>query len=124
MNDEGPPPLYRVFVRDLVIAVSIGIHAHEKRQRTRVRINAELEVALPLPKHDDVAEALDYETIVTGVKGLAEEKHFNLVETLADRVAALCLSDRRVRLARVSVEKLDIYPEAESVGVTLERRRG
>jgi len=38
--------------------------------------------------------------------------------------ATLCLSDRRVRMARVTVEKLDIYPEAESVGVTIERRQG
>ncbi len=124
MNDEGPPPLYRVFVRDLVLAVSIGIHAHEKRQRTRVRINAELEVALPLPRRDDFAEALDYETIVAGIKRIADAKHFNLVETLAGRVATLCLSDRRVRMARVTVEKLDIYPEAESVGVTVERSQG
>ncbi|HUK60560.1 MAG TPA: dihydroneopterin aldolase [Stellaceae bacterium] len=121
MSGAGPAPLYRVFVRDLVIAVSIGIHAHEKRQRTRVRINAELDVALPLPRNDDVEEALDYEGIVSGIKRIAEAKHFNLVETLAERVATLCLSDRRVRLTRVTVEKLDIYPEAQSVGCVIER---
>jgi dihydroneopterin aldolase len=119
---ESGGPHYRVFVRGLVHAVSIGIHAHEKRQRTRVRIDAELLVALALPQRDDVAEAVDYETIVTGIKRIADAKHFNLVETLADRIAALCTADRRVRAARVTVEKLDIYPEAESVGVTVERR--
>jgi 7,8-dihydroneopterin aldolase/epimerase/oxygenase len=124
VNDAGPAPLYRVFVRDLVLAVSIGIHAHEKRQRTRVRFNAELDVAVPLPVRDDVSEALDYEAIVAGIKGIAEAKHFNLVETLAERVASLCLSDRRVRMTRVTVEKLDTYPEAESVGCVIERVQG
>lgn len=118
-GDKG----YCVFVRDLVLAVSIGIHAHEKRQRGRVRINADLLIDRPLPAHDDFAGALDYETIVAGIKRIADGRHINLVETLADRVAALCLDDPRVRAVRVSVEKLDIYPEAGSVGVSLERVR-
>jgi dihydroneopterin aldolase len=115
-------PGYRVFVRNLVVAVSIGIHAHEKRQRARIRVNADLLVGARLPEHDDFTGALNYETIVGGIKRLADAKHINLVETLADRVATLCLGDPRVRAVRVTVEKLDIYPEAESVGVMVERR--
>ena len=116
-------PGYRIFVRDLVLAVSIGIHAHEKRQRARVRINAELLVGMRLPKNDDFTEVMNYETIVSGIKALAEGRHINLVESLADRVAQHCLKDRRVRAVRVAVEKLDIYPEADSVGVLVERRQ-
>ena len=114
---------YKIFVRDLVIAVSIGIHAREKRQRARLRINTELTLDMPVPRQDDFTEVLDYESIVAGIKTLAEAKHTNLVETFADRVAALCLNDKRVASVRVTVEKLDIYPEAESVGVTIERAR-
>jgi len=116
-------PGYRIFVRDLVLAVSIGIHAHEKRQRARVRVNAELLVGMRLPKNDDFTEVMNYETIVSGIKALAEGRHINLVESLADRVAQHCLKDRRVRAVRVAVEKLDIYPEADSVGVLVERRQ-
>lgn len=119
----GGEPVYRVFVRNLVIAVSIGIHAHEKRQRARIRVNADLLVGTRPPVNDDFAGAFDYEAIVSGIKGLAETRHINLVETFADRVANLCLGDRRVRAVRVTVEKLDIYAEAESVGVTIERGR-
>jgi dihydroneopterin aldolase len=121
--DHPGEPVYRVFVRDLVLAVSIGIHAHEKRQRTRIRVNAELLVGTPVPERDDFAEALDYEAIVAGIKTIADGRHINLVETFAARVASLCLGDARVRWVRVTVEKLDIYPEAESVGVVVERRR-
>ena len=116
-------PGYRVFVHDFVVAVSIGIHAHEKRQRARVRINADLLVGRALPAHDDFEAAVDYETVVSGIKRLADGRHINLVETLADRIAKLCLADPRVRAVRVTVEKLDIYPEAESVGVLVERVR-
>ena len=116
-------PVYRVFVRDLVVAVSIGIHAHEKRQRTRLRVTADLLVGAPLPSRDEFTEALNYEAIVADIKALADSKHINLVETFADRAATVCLGDTRVRAVRVTVEKLDIYPEAESVGVIVERRR-
>jgi dihydroneopterin aldolase len=114
---------YRIFVRNLVVAASIGIHAHEKRQRGRLRVSAELEIAAALPQADDFTEAVDYESIVAGIKRVAGTKHINLVESFADQVARLCLRDRRVRFVRVAVEKLDIYPEAESVGVVIERRR-
>ena len=115
-------PVYRVFVRNLVLAVSIGIHAHEKRQRARIRVNADLVIGTPLPERDDFSGALDYESIVAGIKKLADARHINLVETFADRIASLCLGDKRVRAVRVTIEKLDIYPEAESVGVMVERR--
>jgi len=121
---ENPAqPGYRIFVRDLVLAVSIGIHAHEKRQRARLRVNADLLVAAPVPPNDDFAQALNYETVVAGIKAAVGAAHINLVETFADRVAMRCLEDRRVQAVRVTVEKLDIYPEAESVGVMIERRQ-
>jgi 7,8-dihydroneopterin aldolase/epimerase/oxygenase len=116
-------PFYRIFVRDMVLAVSIGIHAHEKRQRARIRVGVDLLVGAMLPRNDDFAEALNYETVVAGIKSVAGAQHINLVESFAQRVAELCLADPRVRAVRVSVEKLDIYPEAESVGVVFERER-
>jgi dihydroneopterin aldolase len=114
---------YRVFVRDLVVPCSIGIYPREKGLRRRVRVNAELMIDEPILGNDEFADVVNYETIVAGIKAIAEAGHINLVETLADRVATLCLADRRVAAARIVIEKLDVYPEAESVGVVLERRR-
>ncbi len=114
---------YRVFVRDLVVPCSIGIYPREKGLRRRVRVNAELTVVAPISGRDDFAEVVNYEDIVSGIKSIAEAGHINLVESLADRIVALCFADRRVTSVRVVVEKLDVYPEAESVGVVLERSR-
>lgn len=114
---------YRVFVRDLVVPCSIGIYPREKGLRRRVRVNVELTVAAPISGRDDFAEVVNYEDIVSGIKSIAEAGHINLVESLADRIVALCFADRRVTSVRVVVEKLDVYPEAESVGVVLERSR-
>ena len=57
------------------------------------------------------------------VDAIIAEGHVNLVETLAERIAAACLKDRRVMAARVRIEKPEIIPNARSVGVEIERAR-
>lgn len=115
---------YRVRVRNLLIPFSIGIHDHERRRTQRVRINVELDVTDPGPfSSEDFAEVLNYETIVAGVRGIAGAGHIELVETLAERIAAMCLADPRSVSVTVGVEKLDAYAEAESVGVSIVRER-
>lgn len=116
---------YSVFVRNLVLMCSIGIYEHERHKKQRVRINADLTV-VPLAATDaeDIDDVLNYETIIEGARAIADAGHIDLVETFADRVASLCLTDRRVESVRVTIEKLDVYaPDAESVGVSIERRR-
>lgn len=122
----GAEPSYRrVFVRDLILTCAIGIHAHEQNAPQRIRINLELIVREEERNLlDRIENVVDYETIVEGVRAITEESHINLVETLAERIAGLCLADARIARVRVSVEKLDIYPEAQSVGIEIERARG
>ena len=111
-----------VFVRDLVLDCSIGVHGHEHGSRQRVRVNLDLSVAEDAAPHgDDLANVVCYERIVDGVQEIAQDGHLNLVETLAERIADFCLEDGRVLSARVRVEKLDVYANAESVGVEIER---
>lgn len=111
----------RVFIRDLVLSCRIGVHQHERLANQRVRINLELAVEDPGPIDDDLEKVVCYSEIMTGIRHVVGAGHINLVETLAERIAATCLEDRRVRAARVKVEKLDVFPEAESVGVEIER---
>lgn len=110
-----------VFVRDLVMSCSIGVHGFEKDGPQRVRINLDLAVREGSEIGDDIANVVCYEGIVSGIRALVGEGHVNLVETLAERIAAMCLEDARVRVARVRVEKLDVFPDATSVGVEIER---
>jgi dihydroneopterin aldolase len=120
-----------MFVRDLVLAASIGVHAHEHAAPQRVRINLDLAVAddgggmmsRPAVGRDELGRVVDYEAIVNGVRALVAGGHVQLVETLAERIAELCLADARVQAARVRVEKLDVFADATSAGVEVERRR-
>ena len=112
-----------VFIHDLVLACSIGVHRYERESPQRVRINLDLAVSEgERPLDDDLANVVCYEAVVDGVRALVGRGHTNLVETLAEEIAALCLEDARVRSARVRVEKLDVFADAASVGVEIERR--
>jgi len=116
-----------VFVRDLMLDARIGVHRHEKKKQQRIRVNLDMAVregtASAAAKRDNLDDVVCYEKIVVAVRALVGDGHVNLVETLAERVAALCLQDARVISARVRVEKLDVFEDAMSVGVEIERFR-
>lgn len=121
---DAGPSFRRLFVRDLELSAKIGVHTHERADSQCVRINVDLTVAEgETPVSDRLDEVVCYEAIVAGVKAIIAAGHINLVETLAERIAAMCLNDDRVVNARIRVEKLDVFPEAASVGVEIERPR-
>ncbi len=114
--------LRRMFVRDLMVDAEIGIYAFEQGRRQRVRVNIDLTVEDTPISEDRIAEVVSYEPLVLAVRRIVSQGgHVQLVETLAERIASHCFHDRRVRQARVRVEKLDIFEDAEAVGVEIER---
>ena len=114
---------YRIHVRDLILACRIGILDRERRGPQRLRLNVELLVGWPDDANDDYHRVLNYETVIAGIRRIVGAGHINLVETLAERLMGVCLEDERVLAATVRVEKLDIYSDADSVGIVLTRRR-
>ena len=115
--------MMKVLVRDLVLPARIGVYQHEKLATQRVRINMELVCTEHPAIKDELSNVVNYADLVEQVRAIVDEGHINLVETLADRIAQACLVDRRVQSAKVRIEKLDVFPEAESVGVEIERVR-
>ena len=111
-----------VFVRDLELDANIGVYHRERGQTPPVRINVDLTVEEgDVLLEDQLANVVDYGAVVDGIKEILAGGHLNLVETLAERIAEFCLSDERVRVARVRIEKLKVVAEAKSVGVEIER---
>ena len=112
-----------VFIRDLELLCFIGIYDHEKTAKQRVRLNLDLAVyeGEASSVADDIENVVCYEKITTAVRAVCAQKHINLVETLAEEIAIVCLLHTQVRSARVRVEKLDVFEDAFSVGVEIER---
>ena len=111
-----------VFVRDLELEANIGVYKREKGKLQPVRINVDLTVEeMDGEVGDRLENVVDYGAVVEGIKSILGEGHLNLVETLAEKIAAHCLADERVKVARVRIEKLNVIAEAASVGVEIER---
>ena len=113
----------RLFLRNYEARISIGVYESEKRAPQRVRINADVYVILSqsTPQHDALHEVLDYDFIRNTIAQRIAAGHVGLQETLCDDLAALLLQHPAVRAVRVATEKLDVYPDCESVGVEVFR---
>ena len=97
---------------------------YEKEKPQRIRINLDLAVKeTPTAVEDRLADVVSYEDVADGIRAMVADRHVNLVETLAERIADMCLKDERVQAARVRIEKLDVFEDAASAGVEIERFR-
>jgi dihydroneopterin aldolase len=113
----------RVFVTGLKVQAEIGVHKHEIGRVQPLVVDVELDV--PTLASDRLAETVNYETILSAAQAVAAEGHLHLVETFAHRLAARCLADPRVTLARVRVTKpLALDPHAVGAGVEIVVGRG
>lgn len=118
------PPLRRVFLKDMLVDAQIGVFPHEQGVTQRVRINVSFgvsEIRNLVEGADDLSRTVSYEDAVLTIRRLATAQHTKLVETLAERIAIEILKNKRIHVVRVSVEKLDIFSDLDSVGVEIER---
>jgi len=108
----------RLFLRGYEVNINIGVHDFEKRGEQRVLINVDLYVPLAVstPTHDELHEVLDYDFIRRSIIERVQRGHIHLQETLCDELLALLLAHPKVRAARVSTEKPDVYPDCDAVG--------
>jgi dihydroneopterin aldolase len=111
-----------IIIRDLRVEALIGIHRRERHVMQTLSID--LDIGLPgheVFASDKVADTIDYEQVALRIRALAAEQHYRLVETVADRIAAMLTGEFRAPWVKVSVAKIGILPNAKFVGVTIER---
>jgi 7,8-dihydroneopterin aldolase/epimerase/oxygenase len=108
----------RLFLSNYAVNINIGVHEFEKKGEQRVLINVDLYIPLAqsTPHADDLAEVVDYDFIRSTVMERVALGHIHLQETLCDDLLALMLAHPRVKAARVSTAKPDVYPDCEAVG--------
>ena len=108
----------RLFLRNYEIRINIGVHAFEKTAEQRVVMNVDLYIPLAVstPRADALDEVVYYDFIRSTIASRVSKGHIHLQETLCDDILRLMLAHPRVRAARVSTEKPDVYPDCEAVG--------
>jgi len=115
--------LDHIFIRDFRLQTLIGFHRRERVVPQTIRLDIEIGIAnRAVFTSDKVADCIDYDKVTTRIREIAEP-HVNLVETLADRVAAMVLDEFGAAWVKVSIAKLGILKDVGLVGVTVERSR-
>ncbi|HTY71685.1 MAG TPA: dihydroneopterin aldolase [Actinomycetes bacterium] len=83
-----------------------GWFAHETANGQEFVVDVVLHVdTRPAAASDDLADAVDYASVAEAVVGVVEGPPVRLIETLAQRVADVCLADPRVGAVEVVVHK-------------------
>lgn len=111
-----------VYIRDLKIETVIGIFDWERRIRQTVSLD--LEMATDIRKaaaSDDIADALDYKAVAKRLIAFVGESEFLLVETLAEKVAAIVLGEFSVPWLRLRLSKPGAVRGSQDVGIVIER---
>jgi dihydroneopterin aldolase/D-erythro-7,8-dihydroneopterin triphosphate epimerase len=111
----------QIHIRDLLLRTIIGINPDERENKQDVLINLTLYADHSAGVSDNIEDVINYYTLYQAIINLVENSQFFLVEKLALEIVALCLSDKRVARAVVTVEKPSALRFARSVGVTVDR---
>lgn len=117
--DAGHEPRDRIFLSNHVRDFEIGAYTEEFGVTQRVRFDVMLDVrTFEITDDDEVASIVSYDLIVESIDKLIEGPRIKLVETVAERLAALVLEERRVIAAHIRIEKLDRVVGSLGVEIT------
>jgi dihydroneopterin aldolase len=97
-----------------------GVFDHERREGQKFLVDLVLGFdTAPAAADDDLSRTVDYGSLATAVKAAVEQDPVDLIETLAQRIADVCLTDARVEWARVTIHKPDAPIDATFADVAL-----
>lgn len=110
-------------IRRLKLTCSIGVYDWEKEVPQDVF--ADIDLPLDISRSavsDELEDTLDYTRLVEVVKGVASAQHYNLVETLVEKIAQALLQEFDLEKVKVCVDKPMAIAEAESTVICIERK--
>ena len=112
----------RVFINDLRIETIIGIYDWERK--VRQTISLDLEMGTDIRKaaaSDAIEDTLNYKAVAKRLIAFVEASEYQLVETLAEKIAAIVLEEFSVPWLKLTVHKPGAVRGSRDVGVIIER---
>lgn len=113
----------RIIIHGLRAETHIGVPDAERATPQQLLVNV---VLTPLSSfdglNDDLARTVDYDAAARRITALAAERPRHLIETLADEIARLLLTEFAAQSVEVEVRKF-ILPQTEYVAVRCTRHR-
>ncbi len=114
----------KVIIKDLTLSIFVGIHSFEKKNKQRVKFNIEiLTDPYVSPSSKNLNSILNYEEVVMQIEKLANLKHHELLEDLAENIFDTILKNKLVKKINLKLEKIDIIKKAKSVGIEVSKTK-
>jgi len=111
-----------VFIEGLEIEALIGIYDWERRIRQPLVFDIEMAFDNRIPAATDaIADTLNYKAVSNRIVEYVSQSSFELVETLAERVAQIVITEFGVQRVRLKLSKPGAVRGARAVGVMIER---
>lgn len=112
----------QIIISNIRAHIIIGILPHELTSPQPVTISVTLNTnCLKASQTDNIADAVDYAIIHDAILHHIHQHHYGLIETLAEAIAQLCLTNKAISECTVKVEKPQALASAESVAVLITR---
>ena len=113
-----------IYLNDLRVATTIGVHDWERRIRQTLVLDIELGADIrKAAASDKIEDTVDYQAVAERIVSFAETSEFELVETLAERIADILLKEFAVPWCRLRLSKQGALRGVKDVGVVIERGR-
>ena len=104
--------------------MSIVIHDFEKIKKQEVKFNIIIDInPLLIPIEKKLNSIVNYETIVKDVTKLTKNKHYELLETLAEDIFFILFKNINIKKIKLKIEKTQIIKNTSSVGVEITKKR-
>ena len=114
----------KILINDLTLLISIGIHDFEKIKKQEVKFNINIDInPLLAPIENKLNSIINYETIVKDVTRLTKNKHYELLETLAEDIFFILFKNNNIKQIILKIEKTQIIKNTSSVGVEITKKR-
>ena len=111
-----------VYIRGLQIKTVIGIYDWEREIKQTVKIDLEMSTDITrAAKKDEIEYALDYKAVAKRIIAFVESSEFQLIESLAEKIADIVRKEFEVQWLRLRVGKPGAVTGAKDVGVIIER---
>ncbi len=113
-----------VFLHELKVETIIGIWGWERKIRQIVSIDLEMGADIRrAAETDSIDDALNYKAISKRVQQFVADSEFQLVETMAEKIAELVLQEFKVPWIQVRVSKPGAIRGAKNVGILIHRSK-
>jgi len=116
--------LDKVIIEDLCIDTIIGVNEWEQSVKQKLLITVELSCDVKTAAaNDQLRDTIDYAGIANRMLAFSSTHHFQLIETLAERLAQLLLAEYPIQRVKIYLRKPSAIAQAASAGIQIERGR-